>query len=149
MSAPSLGRNMLVAATVVVVATLLAALWTMESPSRQRDHRLDERRIGELGQIELAVAAWHGMHGRLPASLADVAAQPGASLPLKDPVSGKPYDYAVTSERGYRLCAEFATTTAGRGQPAYYDRDWQHPAGRHCFERKVAASAEVAAQPAR
>ena len=45
MSAPTLGRNLLLAATVIVIATLAAALWVMESPSMQRDRRLDQRRL--------------------------------------------------------------------------------------------------------
>ena len=57
MSGPVLGRNMLVFAAAVVLATLVAALWVMDSPAQQREKRLDARRVNDLQQIESQVDA--------------------------------------------------------------------------------------------
>lgn len=152
MSGRGSGRTLLVAAAVIVVATLAAALWVMDSPGKQRDRRIDQRRTQQLDAIADAVDAWVAGHKRLPASLAELTGQPGLSLEVVDPVDGKPYDYRVTSERGYRLCARFATSTADRdgdaGRYGWYDRRWLHPAGPHCFERTVAKPAADAADAA-
>lgn len=147
------GRNLLVFAAAIVVATLVAALWVMESPSKQRDRRLDERRTEQLQAIASALDAWFARDGRLPASLAELARQPGLSLPIVDPVDGRPYDYRPGSGRAYRLCARFATSTADRdanaGRFDWQDRNWLHPAGPHCFERTVPkASGDSAAAAA-
>ena len=137
----STGRNLLLVAAAIVVATLAAALWVMESPSKQRDRRLDERRTEQLQAIASSLDAWFARDGRLPASLGELARQPGLSLPVVDPVDGQLYDYRPGPGRAYRLCARFATSTADRDANArrfgWQDRDWLHPAGVHCFERKV------------
>ena len=141
MSAPTLGRNLVLAATVIVIATLAAALWVMESPSMQRDRRLDQRRIDDLQGIVAAVEAWHARTKQVPPSLLALSAEPVLSLPGKDPVSGEPYAYQATSANGYRLCAVFATSTADAGADAgpyrVHDSRWLHPAGRHCFDRSI------------
>ncbi len=140
MSTSSLGRRLMLVATAVVVATLGAALWVMEFPSKQRDRRIDERRIGELTAIANAIDAWRASKAGLPPSLSVLAAEPGASLAVVDPVDGTPYEYRIVSTSRYRLCARFATTTsavAGAGAlRAWAPTEWQHPAGRHCFERR-------------
>ncbi|WP_271678813.1 hypothetical protein [Thermomonas mangrovi] len=144
MSTSSLGRRLMLVATAVVVATLGAALWVMESPSKQRDRRIDERRTGELTAIANAVDAWRASKASLPPSLAILAAEPGASLAVVDPVDGTPYEYRIVSTSRYRLCARFATTTSSGdadGAPMFRaTTEWQHPAGRHCFERKAGRS---------
>lgn len=152
MKALGLGRTLMVVATVVVVVTLVAALWVMESPSKQRDRRIDQRRTDELTAIADAIDAWVLARKALPASLAELARQPGLSLPIVDPVDATPYGYAAVSARAYRLCANFATSTADprRGAAGRYwtASEWKHPAGPHCFERTVVDDAEVAAAAA-
>ena len=152
MSRQGVGRSLLVVATAIVVGTLAAALWVMDSPSKQRDRRIDERRTEQLDAIADAVDAWTREHKRLPTSLAELSKQPGASLAIVDPVTGAPYDYQAVSERGYRVCARFATSTSDRGPGSnpisWNEQHWMHPAGRHCFDRKAGQSAETAAAPA-
>lgn len=152
MSGQGTGRFLLVAAAAVVAATLVAALWVMESPGKQRDRRIDQRRTQQLGAIANAVETWFGGHQRLPASLAELAGQPGLSLAVADPVDGQPYGYRITAERSYELCARFATSTAERdgdaGRFGWYDRDWLHPAGSYCFKRTVAKPGADAAATA-
>ena len=149
MNRSGVGRGLLLAATVIVVATLAAALWVMESPSKQRDRRIDERRTKQLDAIADAVDAWTRDHKRLPESLAELSSLPGSSMVIVDPVTGMPYEYQTVSERAYRLCASFATSTADRGPGtnpiSWHEKHWMHPAGRHCFDRKSGKSAEAAA----
>ena len=51
MSRRDIGRPMLVFASALVLATLIAAVWVMDSPAVQRDLRLDQRRIAELSEL--------------------------------------------------------------------------------------------------
>jgi hypothetical protein len=154
MNRPAVGRNLLIAATLIVVATLVAALWVMDSPSKQRDRRIDERRVSELGAIVEAIDDWARLKGQMPASLAELAAQPGSSLILVDPVDGKAYGYEVVSIFAYKVCATFATSTSDRRRDTNryrtYNDEWMHPVGRHCFDRKLgsmaAASVSAAAE---
>lgn len=151
------GRSLMIAATALVLATLAMAVWVMESPAKQRDRRLDERRVLELQAIGNAVEEWTTANGRLPRSLADLAGQPGAALSISDPANGTPYDYHVVSPSRYRLCATFATSTSDRDPEARdfagLDEKWKHPAGRHCIGQALgpaamaALSAEAPASP--
>lgn len=152
MSRPGVGRSLLVAATLIVVATLAGALWVMDSPSKQRDRRIDERRVSELLSITGAIDEWARLKGRMPASLVDLSAQPGSSLVIVDPVDGKHYAYEVVSIFNYKLCATFATSTSDRGRDTNryraYNDEWMHPAGRHCFDQTLGPMAKAAVSAA-
>lgn len=134
------GRWLAVVASVVVLASIVAAIAVMGPPSRQRLLRMDERRIQDLGVLAGQVRAWHRQHGRLPASLGELAGEPGVHVP-QDPATGAGYGYEALGEREFRLCADFATDTAQVaravgpfGVPA---GEWAHGGGRHCFKRRV------------
>ena len=139
MSESSIGRWLAVAAGVVVLATIVAAIVSMGSPSTQRDIRMDERRVGDLERIARAVERYEDRHDGLPPDLATLAAEPGQNLAIVDPVGGAAYGYEVTGNDRYRLCAEFVTDTGklpGNGR-AMVDEDWLHGQGRQCFDRKL------------
>ena len=140
MSAPTLGRNLLLAATVIVIATLAAALWVMESPSMQRDRRLDQRRIDDLQQIEMMLRNRFEESGRLPPDLATLAARPGIDLALADPETGQPYGYRIEGPMRFALCADFRTDTATRRAGVRrmpIPIDWAHGVGNTCFKRRI------------
>lgn len=138
MSEASIGRWLMIAAGLVVVATVLAAVAVMGLPSKQREIRLDERRVGDLERITTAIESHAERRGALPPDLATLARQPGRRLSLTDPVVGSAYEYAVTGDRTYRLCAVFTTDTARQPQTAVrIDDEWLHATGRQCFDRKL------------
>lgn len=157
MSRRDIGRPMLAIATVLVLATVAVAVWVMDAPHVQRDLRLDQRRVSELSQLQTMVEDWARSHGTLPASLAELAAQPGMAPAIRDPLDGTPYGYSIVSARSYRLCAVFATDTAEPREPVYpytgKPLDWAHPAGAHCFDRTLpredAATVETKPVPPR
>ena len=137
----STGRLLSIIASVVVLATLVAAIAVMDSPGQQRERRMDERRVQDLQRLAGAARGYHQGHGQLPADMAALAGQPGLGLSTTDPASGTPYEYERTGERRFRVCATFATDTAvasARMQPVGPD-SWNHPAGRHCFSREAMA----------
>lgn len=139
MSESSIGRWLSIAAGVVVLATIIAAIATMGSPSTQRDIRMDERRIGDLERIVRAIERYDERHQGLPPDLATLASEPGQNLAIADPVDGVRYGYEVVGDDRYRLCAQFETDTGklpGNGRPRV-DEDWLHGRGRQCFDRKI------------
>lgn len=137
----SAGRWLAIVASVVVAATLVAAIVVMDSPAEQREQRMDARRVQDLQRLERAVASYHAMHKSLPADMATIEAQPGWDLAAVDPESGQPYAYEVTGERSYRVCASFDTDTAAGDQANLVLDEWKHDAGPHCFSREVQAPA--------
>lgn len=134
-----LGRWLAIAASVVVVATLVGAVWVMGSPSAQREANLDGRRVDDLNRIERLIDDHLSTHDALPVDLATLAEQPGRRLSIVDPVNETPYVYEITGARSYRLCAVFGTDTAKTASTAgpWRADEWTHGKGRHCFDRKV------------
>ena len=134
------GRWLAIVASVVVLATVVAAIVVMGSPSAQREAKLDARRAADLFRIGSAVDRWVERHDALPPDLAALAAEPGARLAIADPVSGAPYGYAIIEARSYEVCATFTTDTAQSGDVTGWPGEvWSHDVGPQCFERKVKA----------
>jgi hypothetical protein len=116
-----------------VVAAVAAGLWSIGSPSEQRLRRLDERRVADLTQLSQTVY-WHqDQRDALPSSAAElVDGRRLSRLPL-DPSTEEPYEYRVTGERKFEVCAVF-----DRASPPEDAKDfWYHDAGRRCFEFDV------------
>lgn len=134
----TLGRWLAIAASVVVLGTIVASVIVTGTPSEQREIRLDARRVDNLQSLESEIQRHFEQEAVLPASLAVLAGKPGVSLAIVDPVTGTPYEYERTGERAYRLCATFTTDTAQTRATAD-DRasgsEWAHGSGRGCFER--------------
>lgn len=142
MSAPATGRAgtwLMVVAAIVVAGAVVTALFVMDPPSRQRAERLDQARVVDLQRLSARIDAHAGIHDALPERLAVVDGAPGR--PIVDPATGRPYQYEVTGERSYRLCATFETAVEEPRQ-AWPGRDeWRHGEGRQCFDRKVGQDA--------
>jgi len=137
-SAGRAGRWLAIVASVVVVATVVAAIVVMGSPSAQREAKVDARRAADLFRIGSAIDRWVERNDALPPDLAALAAEPGARLAIVDPVTAVPYAYAITGARSYELCATFTTDTAQSGHvEAWPGEAWAHDVGPHCFERKA------------
>lgn len=141
----AMGKRLLIAAGIVAVAALAGGFLLMGSPSSQRAQRMDERRVGDLQQIEMMVRAHVEETGRLPADLATIAAKPGVALPVADPDTGKPYVYRIDDALRFSLCADFQTDTAEsrRGDPAWpVSTEWAHGIGNTCFSRRIEPPSE-------
>ena len=132
---PAVGRWLLSAAAIAVVATLVASLVIVGTPQVQRQLRQDERRVADLSALKGEVEAWAKTHDAPPESLFALASRPGVRLATADPFTGEPYRYEVADARRYRLCATFATDTAEAIPGSHlYGRDWRHPRGLQCFD---------------
>lgn len=129
------GRWLVVAAGVVVLGAVVAALFVMDSPSRQRAERLDSMRVADLQLLSSRIDAHADVHDRLPGRLAVVSDAPGHRV--ADPATGQPYQYEITGKRSYRLCAMFETVQASPEMPDIHLDQWRHGAGRQCFDREV------------
>lgn len=133
----NVGRSLAIAASAVVIATLVAAMLLLGSPESQRESRLDRKREQDMESIALAINTRAREGKPLPASLEVLSSEPGLRLAVSDPQTRAPYVYAITGSDRYRLCAVFATDTGDASRRGWVDQDWLHGAGRHCFERRV------------
>jgi hypothetical protein len=137
MSAGKGGRWLAVIATLVVVATVIAAMLTMGSPGEQREAKMDRKREQDMQRIVMAIDSRAEAGKPLPAYLASLAGEPGRRLAINDPANGTPYAYQTTGADSYRVCAVFSTDTASSKHRVWVDEEWLHGPGQHCFDRKL------------
>ena len=127
---------------------LLTVVWgfvVTGSPGTARLQKFDDRRVEDLQTIEdeienacLGGTRYSPMEERalqrpLPATLEDVVELATLRRPdIRDPETGKKYEYDVLDESRYRLCATFHFSRDEENLPI-----WNHEAGRQCFEFDV------------
>jgi hypothetical protein len=122
-----------------VLAAVVAGIVILGSPKRQRQLKLDERRIEDLIDIQRDVNFYWQRHKALPPDLVTLSGEPGHGPPLKDPERGNPYELEITGAESCRLCAVFAFDSSEAPEPSrYYSTEsWTHGAGRHCFDLSI------------
>ncbi len=153
--------------TLLVVGAIAYSFMIIGSPTKQRQLRLDDRRVSDLQTIQYQVINHWQQKSKLPADLKELANPlSGFSLPV-DPEfeKGNLYEYIVKGPMTFELCATFAQPipkgwmeySNGGGVfptvPVYYEgkdtsvsypypggganESWDHEAGRTCFSRTI------------
>ena len=130
----------LIGSLIVVVAALVGSLFVVESPSQARERKLDSMVINNFNEIDQAVNIYYTENKELPKSL--VILQEDISFlrdkDLKDPATNKTYEYKVSGDKTYELCATFRTESLDEaGREYYFDDRWQHEAGEQCLTQTV------------
>ena len=101
------------ASGAIVVAAVVLGLVLLGPPAQERERRIDDRRVADLHGIAAATDLYRTRHGRLPASLDDLAAEPGLRISTRDPTSSEMYGYRTLDDGRYEVCATFATDSGG------------------------------------
>ncbi len=129
-----------IVATVVVAVALAGGLWAAGSPQAARALDLDRQRVSHLeGIADAADDLWEARR-LLPSSLDELGAERVAgAISIVDPETAEPYEYRVTGEQSFELCASFDAESAHerrskRDRAEAPGSFWSHPAGRHCYE---------------
>ena len=138
MKANARARVLAGAATVVVIATVIAGLIAIGPPGLQRERKLDKRRVHDLATLTRLLNVYLITTLRLPPDLDTLAKSPGVRVPT-DPQTGAMYEFIATGDKTYRLCAVFSLDTSLDPRTDYYpiEDKWLHGAGRTCFDRNV------------
>jgi hypothetical protein len=129
-------------AIALAAGTFLCGSLMVGNPSIARSRKLDARRTQDLAGIENVITGhcrksngdneWT-MANPLPATLDEVMAVARIERPrIVDPATQLPYEYRVTGETTFELCAVFDGPSGESAMPK-----WDHPAGRHCFVSDV------------
>jgi len=123
------------------IAIVIMGFMNIETPVSVREGKLDDKQLADLQEIQWRIESYVALNGVAPKSLSQLDSTPIPTAP-----DGRAdYEYTKT-DRGFSLCAEFALESHdSSGVSSPYDTkavignawDWNHPAGRHCFERIV------------
>ena len=143
---------------IIVAVVILAVGWgfaVIGSPFQQRDKRLDERRAQDLQTIQSNIVYYWERKESLPLILSDLEDPISGFMVPSDPQTREKYEYIIIkgADIKFQLCAVFSRSDIGKvgdsntmpkpAEPAvprggYYAYDnWQHEAGRYCFDRMI------------
>ncbi len=134
--------GMVIAAVVVVIATLGYSIYLVGTPGQQRDVRLDERRVDDLRDISRNIDRYLELNNAMPESLEALKGPRYNVRSIEDPESGAPYGYRVIEGNAFELCAVFTTDSSEgrRGESRRFsERAWDHGAGLTCFDLEARA----------
>lgn len=154
-----------VGAGVLVVAALVYSFTVIGGPGSQRKLRLDQRRIDDLQSIQWQIINFWQQKEALPETLAELSTPISSYMVPQDPEfqKGYVYEYRKFSELKFELCATFAvpmpegwvpegrgggavpmpmfdraeTSVAYPGMPHGINNNWDHDAGRTCYQRDI------------
>jgi hypothetical protein len=140
-----------VSALVVVFSSMAAGFFIIGSPMTQRQAKLDNQRVSNLQTIQYEVINYWTMKRVLPPVMSALRNDISGFVPPVDPETGVAYEYLMTGSLKFELCANFALDSTGyavdptkvvaqRPYDSYgypYSQNWEHPAGRKCFERQI------------
>lgn len=129
----SFNRTAAIAAAVAFVIAIGIGLYVAGSPGEQRLARFDQQRLADLTRIRNSVSAYWRTQAALPARVdEDVIGFSMGHVP-RDPETDADYEYQVTADDSYRLCAVFSRVSPESMAGEF----WVHDAGRQCFEFRV------------
>ena len=128
------GKLMAIGTAIAVVLAVTISIW-LDPPWEVRARTMDRQRLQRLSRIEASINTYFTAHKALPTDLNVLDAEKNQLLyeAWHDPDSGEPFEYEVTGEKSYRLCAHFARDADD--STIYYYR--KHTVGRDCFEYSI------------
>jgi hypothetical protein len=128
-------------AGVATLVILVAGLFAVGTPGEERLRKLDQARVNDLIQIQSEIANYYRDHGRLPASIQDVADVPASGVRrTADPVTRVPYGYHVADSTTYELSATFAAVDSAGSPGIDYPSEphfWRHPASHTVYRLTI------------
>src|SRR3989344_1016224 len=140
----SLRKGFIISSLVGVLAAVVWGFFVMGSPFTVRNRRMDERGVSDLQSIQWQVVNYWQQKERFPKSLAEIEDPLSGYKTPTDPVTKAPYEFTLGEGYAFSLCATFELPNNGRNQNiAKYPiadmsaENWEHTAGRVCFERTL------------
>ncbi len=143
---------------ILVLAAIIGGFLVVGSPTKQRNLRFDNIRVGDLSNIQWQVVSYWQTKGTLPQTLGALKDPISSQMIPNDPDTDEPYGYVIKGDKAFQLCATFAEKTQdekGRGGYGYgggyatsypmrvypYDggveTNWEHGVGKVCFDRTI------------
>lgn len=147
---PHLVRWVNYATGLLVVLTVVAGFFIVGTPQEAHRMRLDEQRVNDLMSIQSQVTYFYQQKRVVPTSLSQLQDPLLGFVVPTDPATGDAYEYSKSGDLAFRLCATFAEEGSyndygmSRSAIAYPTKpygntqdNWEHGAGRVCFERMI------------
>jgi len=106
-------RSFVYAVSVIVLAAIIAGIFVVGSPKEERTRRLDETRVNDLRSLQDSILVYWTETGMLPETFEAIDDRGIFISSTKDPETEATYEYAVTDENTFQLCAQFKSVQTG------------------------------------
>lgn len=138
-------------AALVGIVVIGAGFFSIDTPNEVREKRIDEQQVQDLQDIQHHVENHYQQNGELPEEIDGLYT--ATNMPTASEERNA-YQYRITDNQTYELCAEFAFPSERTESASYvrpptrdeypaYNYNWEHDAGDVCFTRTV-STLEVA-----
>lgn len=147
---PNHARNLGFAVMAIIAATIISGFFIVGTPRQARLARFDAQRVTDLQSIQWQIVNYWQKKQKLPKALSDLADPISGFFAPKDPQTKGEYEYKETAPLSFQLCAVFnaeSRKTMNGYRQAYpvmplavkgeRSDNWQHRAGRVCFDRTI------------
>jgi hypothetical protein len=133
---PSKRKIWMVSVSVLILLAIVLGFSVIGSPKTQRLLKYDNEKINQISNMQMNVINYWQENGMIPETLPN---------PPIDRQTGEAFEYTKTGNMTFEICAEFNlpnemqndNTGIYRDKYMGKNEDWDHPAGRHCFEREI------------
>ncbi len=144
-----LGKYVAVISSLIILGLVIGAFFVVGSPMKARAEQFDQQRISDLSGIQSQVVNYWQRKGVLPNTLADLNDSISGYVAPNDPKNQLlSYEYIIkdSTSLSFQLCANFdldSNTNNSKSAPIpvmYPDQmsqNWNHSAGRVCFDRAI------------
>lgn len=127
---------------LLVVVAIVFGFIAVGSPTKQRAFKFDSQRVSDLQNIQSQIINYWQTKASLPKTLTDLNDPIANSIIPKDPDTNLSYEYSITNNLQFKLCAVFSLKSQDNinrtiYSPAYIGDSWKHDSGRVCFERTI------------
>ena len=132
------------ATSILVLAVIVAAFVVAGSPNSARLIQFDQQKVNDLSGIQSQVLNYWQRKAAMPTSLSDLNDTISGFVAPKDSQTKASYEYILTNPAtlSFELCATFNKPSLASTQPLYavpagIGQNWDHAAGRVCFDRTI------------
>lgn len=128
------------ASLALVVGSLVASFFYVESPTETRQRRHDQTVTQNFDSIDNALNMYFSENKKLPTELTVLVNDKRliTDTALKDPVTSEKFEYKIVSAKEYQLCATFNLSNNGQNvQQDYTVTRWPHEAGKQCLKQQI------------
>ena len=133
--------------SAAVLIGVVGAFFIIGSPATARLMQFDQQKISDLQNIQYQIVSYWQRKEKLPSTLADLNDPISGFKVPNDPQTNQSYEYNIkdAANLSFELCATFNKEGGdmyGYVEPRAYPSkgqadNWQHSAGRVCFERTI------------
>ncbi|MDD4358257.1 MAG: DUF5671 domain-containing protein [Candidatus Pacebacteria bacterium] len=115
----------------LISAAFISSFFLIDSPQESRNRKLDDKILSDFNTIKFAIDNYYNENEKLPQNLNDVESK------IIKPYNGSlDYEYEITGDKKYKLCAEFMSSNLEKIK-TYSDNNWKHDKGYQCIEKEV------------